>query len=114
MMDKDINPPDAFRGETGRFYVPCPEGWATMPRYAVYESVADYDNRSHIPHYLPATEARLDFLEVVKIYPENLKTIPPDAAPWERDEPAEQYQRDTPARSIWHDKFTKPRQRHAA
>jgi hypothetical protein len=110
-MNKDNTFPDSFRGKSGRFYVQCPEGWATMPRYAVYGSVADYDNRSQIPQYLPADEALSDFDKVVRIYPENLKTTPPDASPWERETPTDEYR---PARAFWQKRLTKPRQRHAA
>ncbi len=114
MTVKDTALPASFVGKTGRFYVQCPEGWATNPRHAVYSSVAAYDTRSELPGYLPAPEALADFSHELKIYPENLKTSPPDAAPWERDEPAEVYQPNpAPARQNWKFKNARPLKAHA-
>ncbi len=111
MILKDTTLPASFVGKSGKFYVLRPDGQDICPTYAIYSSVVAYDTRSEYPCYLPAAEALADFSHELKIYAENLKTSPPGAAPWERDEPAETYR---PEVFVWRNKFAKSRPRHVA
>lgn len=104
--------PSSFVGKSGRFYVSCPEGWATNPRYTVRETVEAYNNRSGLIGFVPAAEALADFEQEIRIYPETLTTTPPPY-PADRDETDLGL---TPARNIWAERLARGKggQRHAA
>ena len=102
----------SFVGRSGRFYVACPEGWATNARYTVHASVEAYNSRNGLIGFVPAAESLADFEQEISIYPESLTTTPP-AYPADRDESDLGL---TPAHNLWAERFARVKggQRHAA
>ena len=114
-MSKDTKLPPSFVGLSGRFYVRIPRiAGGHHQRTAVYSSVNAYDSRSEVPFYVDATDVQDDFSHEIKIYAENLKTIPPDYEP-DHDETdlGLTAKIEYPQRNAWKERFTQTSRRYA-
>lgn len=111
-MSEDTTLPTSFVGRTESFYVLRSEGLsnpAIGKKYAVYSSVAAYNQRSEIPYYIPTKDALADFSHAVQICPKSLTTT------WATDRD-ESDLGVTPARNLWLNRFQKAKEAntHAA
>ncbi|WP_158600357.1 hypothetical protein [Fibrisoma montanum] len=93
----------SFVGKTGQFYVRQrrADGTGFHDRWTVWPSVDAYNQRTPVQlAFCDTADAVPDFSYEVRIYQENLKTIPPDYKP-DRDETDFGLSR----RDWWHQRF---------